>query len=61
MSDYQDLQERLGNVIRTKCNTTGCNGCDLKWETGCAATELQGEIMDVEMKDEQARNKEGMI
>lgn len=55
MSDLENLNERLKNVILGTCNTVGCDGCGLKWtEDGkekCSATELQGKIMDLEMKE----------
>lgn len=44
-----DLEARLGRVIASTCNVVGCDACSLKWPGGCSATELQGQIMDIEM------------
>ncbi len=53
MSRLDELQVRLKNVIVGTCNSVGCKDCDLKWHDGdeqkCSATELQGEIMDIEI------------
>ncbi len=51
MSLLEELNSRLKNVITGTCNTKGCNDCDLKWDGGCSATELQNEIMDIEMNE----------
>ena len=48
MSDVKELEQRLKNIIHTKCNTVGCKNCDLSWENGCSATELQNKIQEVE-------------
>lgn len=50
-----DLQTRLSKVIQGTCNTLGCDDCDLKWDDGCSATDLQGKIHDEELA-EMARN-----
>lgn len=49
MSEIELLQNRLRDVIKTRCHSVGCKGCDLKWDDGCSATELDGQIMDLEM------------
>lgn len=51
MSELNSLRERLRNVITGTCNTIGCDQCDLKWEGGCSAGELEGQIMDIELSD----------
>lgn len=48
--ELKDLRERMRIVITKTCNVIGCNGCDLKWEGGCSANELDSKIMDIEMK-----------
>lgn len=30
INDLEDLNRRLGNVIRNTCNTIGCKNCGLK-------------------------------
>ncbi|ENC6724226.1 hypothetical protein [Vibrio harveyi] len=45
------LQTRLGVIIANTCNTIGCDDCDLKWDDGCSATDLQGKIHDEELKE----------
>jgi len=55
-NDYLvDLHTRLSVVIKNNCNTLGCDNCDLKWDEGCSATDLQGKIHDEELA-EMARN-----
>lgn len=49
-NELDKLNERLKNVIHNTCNKIGCDNCDLKWDDGCSATELEGKIMDIEMK-----------
>jgi hypothetical protein len=55
MDRLSELNDRLRAVIIGTCNTIGCEGCDLKWsENGkekCSATELQGQIMDIEFAE----------
>lgn len=51
MSELQDLEERLRCIIQSTCNAVGCDGCDLKWEDGCSATELQNRIMAIELEE----------
>lgn len=60
MSELQQLEQRLGTVIRSQCNTFGCRDCDMKWEGGCSATDLQNQIMEIEMQEHNtASHKEG--
>ena len=64
MDHVKELEDRLRNIIHTKCNAHGCRECDLKnyvyrnVDTGsdCAATDLQNKISDIELK-EQGRDK----
>ena len=49
MTELKDLRDRLRNVIVGTCNEVGCKGCDLKWDGGCSASELEGRIMDIEI------------
>lgn len=51
MTEKEDLIIRLRDVIHNTCNTVGCKECDLKWEGGCSAIDLQGRIMDIEMEE----------
>ena len=44
----KDLRERSRNIILNTCNTIGCKDCDLKWEGGCASSELENKIADLE-------------
>ena len=52
MTELEDLQIRMRVVVLETCNAIGCTNCDLKWDDGCSATDLQNKIMDLEMKDE---------
>lgn len=53
MSKYiEDLQSRLKNVILNTCNTIGCDNCDLRWDGGCSALDLQDKIADEEILKE---------
>lgn len=45
------LRDRLKNIILNTCNKIGCDNCDLKWPTGCSATNLESEIMDIELNE----------
>lgn len=49
----KDLQGRLRDVIQTRCNTVGCRDCDLKWEDGCSATELDGQVYELIMEEKE--------
>lgn len=53
-NELRDLNSRLSSVIRSHCNAIGCDNCDLKYgvfdSKECSATDLQGRIMDIEMK-----------
>lgn len=52
-SKAHELEQRLSNIINTRCNTVGCKNCDLKFggfdSAECAATDLQNRILDLEM------------
>lgn len=52
----KDLQFRLSKVIKDTCNTLGCDNCDLKWDDGCSATDLQGKIHDEELQEMVQKN-----
>ncbi|KIT54594.1 hypothetical protein H334_21715 [Vibrio parahaemolyticus 901128] len=52
----EELNERLINVVNTKCNILGCDNCDLKWDgaTWCnisSATDLEAKIIEIEIKE----------
>lgn len=51
MSEKAELQARLKCVIIGTCNKIGCKNCDLKFEGGCSATELESRIMDIEIME----------
>lgn len=53
---YKDLQVRLMNVVKGTCNTLGCDSCDLKWDGGCSATDLEGKIIDIEIEAENGKD-----
>jgi hypothetical protein len=52
MTELDDLNRRLTNVIINTCNQIGCDNCDLKWEEDgreqCSATSLQDKIFNIE-------------
>lgn len=54
MSELQDLITRQRDIIQNTCNTVGCRNCDLKngnsSKDGCASTDLQDRITDLEME-----------
>ena len=51
--EIENLNQRLGNVIREYCNKIGCGKCGLEWtedgKSKCSATELQGKIYELEI------------
>lgn len=49
-NELDDLIIRLKNVIVGTCNTIGCKNCNLKWDGGCSATELEAQIINIEME-----------
>jgi len=49
-TEIKNLNDRLRNVIVNTCNKVGCKDCGLKWDDGCSATELEIQIMDLEME-----------
>lgn len=54
MSDNQylnDLIARMKDLTKNTCNKVGCDNCGLSWAGGCSATDLQGKIIDEEMKE----------
>ncbi len=53
----EDLQIRLKNVITGTCNTVGCDNCDLKWDGGCSANDLQGKLMDIDIQEMNAKGE----
>jgi hypothetical protein len=50
-AELKDLRERSKNIILGTCNTIGCKDCDLKWDGGCASSELELRIMDLEFPE----------
>lgn len=48
----EELQQRLRNIVLYTCNKVGCKNCDLKWEKGCSATELEYKTTEIEMMEE---------
>ncbi|MGC1494665.1 MAG: hypothetical protein WA790_02565 [Sulfitobacter sp.] len=52
--EEKDLEARLTAVVTGTCNTVGCDNCSLKYggydSKECAATDLQGRLMDIQMK-----------
>lgn len=53
----EELQARLKNVITGTCNTVGCDNCDLKWDSGCSASDLQEKLMDIDIQEMNAKEK----
>lgn len=49
--ELEILRIRLKGIILNTCNKIGCRDCHLKWDGGCSATELDGQIMDIEMEE----------
>ena len=50
MTYLEDLQNRHREIVINTCNKIGCKNCDLKWDDGCSAIELQNKILDKEDK-----------
>lgn len=48
MAYIDELRDRLRVVIVGTCNKIGCKNCDLKFDGGCSATDLQDKIDDEE-------------
>lgn len=48
MNDLENLHNRLKSIILNTCNEIGCKDCDLKWDGGCSASELQNKILEKE-------------
>lgn len=53
MKYSDELKIRLRDVIVNTCNKIGCKNCGLKWDDGCAATDLQNRLDEAE-REEQA-------
>jgi hypothetical protein len=51
MKYSDELRIRLRDVITNTCNTVGCRDCDLKWDDGCSATDLEGRIYEAERQE----------
>ena len=51
MKYADELRIRLRDVITNACNTIGCRDCDLKWEGGCSATDLEDRIYEAEHQE----------
>ena len=49
--ELTELRNRSRNIILNTCNTIGCKDCDLKWEGGCASSELENKIADLEFPE----------
>ena len=49
MSEIEDLRAMLKVTVLGTCNTIGCKDCHLKWDGGCAASDLDNRIMDIEI------------
>lgn len=47
----KDLIVRMRDLTQNTCNKVGCDNCGLSWDGGCSATDLQGKIMDEELKE----------
>jgi len=50
-----ELRKRLKNIIVEQCNTKGCKECPYKWDGGCSATDLDGQIMKIEIGESNER------
>ena len=61
MSELESLHARQKVIILGTCNTIGCKDCDLKWDGGCASSELQEKIMDIEMAEFQSETNKALI
>jgi hypothetical protein len=58
MMEYSDeLRIRLRDVITNTCNTIGCRNCDLKWDDGCSATDLEDRIYEAELEEWRQNDK----
>jgi hypothetical protein len=51
MKYSDELRIRLRDVITNTCNTVGCRDCDLKWDDGCSATDLEDRIYEAELEE----------
>lgn len=50
MSEKEDVEQRLKDVIINECNTHGCKDCWLKFPDGdCVATELNNRLIEIDI------------
>lgn len=60
LSEKENLENRLRDIIINTCNKIGCGNCGLEWtENGrseCSATDLQGKIMAIELSQKSNKN-----
>ncbi|EGQ8055471.1 hypothetical protein HPX47_002873 [Vibrio alginolyticus] len=47
----EELNQRLLNVMHGTCNKVGCDNCDLKWDGGCSATDLEAKIYEIDIQE----------
>lgn len=47
----EELTEKLKNIVLNTCNAIVCKDCDLKWDDGCSATDLQDRIISLGMEE----------
>lgn len=51
MSELEQIQDRLRDIIVNTCNKIGCDNCGLSWidngKEKCSATELQSRELDL--------------
>jgi hypothetical protein len=57
MKYSDELRIRLRDVITNTCNTIGCRNCDLKWDDGCSATDLEDRIYEAELEEWRQNDK----
>jgi hypothetical protein len=46
--EINQLRERSRDVIINVCNEIGCKNCNLKWDGGCASSDLENKIAELE-------------
>lgn len=65
MSQLQDLEQRLTSLVKSQCNTIGCDNCGLKFggfdSNECSATDLQNKIMEIEMSEFCEKSSQGAM
>nr|WP_319552416.1 hypothetical protein [uncultured Vibrio sp.] len=47
----QELDQRLLKIVHGTCNKVGCDKCDLKWDGGCSATDLESKIYEIDIQE----------